>query len=147
VPRDRVAGARVDYALQRLDGKILVIRTLNLIGDPGEGEAKVRAIQQSIGRRPILAIGNSSGDREMLEYTRSNGHTSLCLTLRHDDAVREYAYDCTPDDWAPGLDDGETLTISMRDDFRRVFTAPERMPRASAQLVPKVETRAPAVGV
>jgi phosphoglycolate phosphatase-like HAD superfamily hydrolase len=119
VPGERVAGATVEYAFERLNGKIMVIRTRTLLGEAGEGEAKVRAIHHRIGRRPILAAGNSLGDREMLEYTRSGQHPSLCLLVKHDDDVREYAYD------APGLEESgiadSCLSISMRDDFRRIF--------------------------
>jgi phosphoserine phosphatase len=123
VPTERVAGATVDYSFERLDGKILVIRTRTLVGEPGEGEAKVRAIQHRIGRRPILAAGNSLGDVDMLEYTRSGQYTSLCLLVEHDDAVREYAYDSqidTRENW---------LTVSMRSDFRRLFAKPTNGPR------------------
>jgi phosphoserine phosphatase len=120
VPTERVAGATVDYTFERLDGKILVIRTRTLLGEPGEGEAKVRAIQHRIGRRPILAVGNSIGDEDMLDYTQSGQNASLCLVVEHDDAVREYAYDSH-------MDRGQRenwLTVSMRRDFRRLFAKP-----------------------
>jgi phosphoserine phosphatase len=120
VPTERVAGATVDYTCERLDGKILVIRTRTLLGEAGEGEAKVRAIQHRIGRRPIFAAGNSLGDRDMLEYTRSGHNPSLCLLVHHDDATREYAY-------AADLDANDRkawLKVSMRRDFRRIFAKP-----------------------
>lgn len=120
VPTERVAGATVDYSFERLDGKILVIRTRTLLGEPGEGEAKVRAIQHRIGRRPILAAGNSAGDLEMLEYTHSGQNRSLCLLLEHDDGEREYAYGAALDSEA----DAQWLSVSMRRDFRRVFAKP-----------------------
>jgi hypothetical protein len=125
VPTERVAGATVDYTFERLDGKILVIRTRTLLGEPGEGEAKVGAIQHRIGRRPILAAGNSVGDIDMLEYTRSGQNASLCLLVEHDDPVREYAYDSRIDSLAQ---DG-WLTVSMRRDFRRLFAKATNAPR------------------
>ena len=45
-----------------------------------------------IGRRPILAFGNSDGDLAMLRYTRPDG-ARLALLVHHDDAEREFAYD------------------------------------------------------
>jgi hypothetical protein len=130
VPGERVAGATVDYTFERLNGKILVIRTRTLLGEPGEGEAKVRAIQHRIGRRPILACGNSVGDWEMLDYTRSGNHSSLCLVVDHDDALREYAYE------EPALretsNNGNWVMLSMRRDFRRVFATPVNRRRDSA---------------
>jgi len=135
VPRDRVAGAAVDYTFERLDGKILVIRTRTLVGDAGEGEAKVSSIQQRIGRRPILAVGNSFGDADMLEYTRSGTQPSLCLFVNHDDPVREYAYSPLGDvDGQAFLDDAVERgwhVVSMRNDFRRIFIGAESSRRDS----------------
>jgi hypothetical protein len=51
-------------------------------------------IHKRIGRKPILAFGNSDGDFEMLQYTTmGSGTSTLGLLLHHDDAEREYAYD------------------------------------------------------
>lgn len=44
------------------------------------------------GRRPRAAFGNSTGDRQMLEYTQSGGGARLMQLVLHDDAQREYAY-------------------------------------------------------
>ena len=55
------------------------------------GAAKVRAIARLIGKQPIAAFGNSSGDIEMLRYTRQAPRALSCL-IHHTDAEREYAY-------------------------------------------------------
>ena len=49
-------------------------------------------IQTQLGRRPILAAGNSGGDREMLEWALAAGTPSLALLIDHDDATREFQY-------------------------------------------------------
>jgi len=46
-----------------------------------------------IGRRPILAFGNSDGDLPMLRYTKTGKNPRMALLLHHDDAEREVAYD------------------------------------------------------
>jgi len=56
-------------------------------------EGKPEAINLFIGKKPIIAFGNSDGDQEMLEWTQSSGPHSLMLLVHHDDAQREYAYD------------------------------------------------------
>jgi hypothetical protein len=56
-------------------------------------EAKPQNIGLHIGRRPILAFGNSDGDLAMLRYTKSGADPRLALLLHHDDAKREFAYD------------------------------------------------------
>ena len=45
-----------------------------------------------IGRRPHAAFGNSTGDRQMLEYTKAGSGEHLSMIVLHDDAQREYAY-------------------------------------------------------
>ena len=45
-----------------------------------------------IGRQPYAAFGNSSGDRQMLEYTKAGKGPRLAMLILHDDATREYAY-------------------------------------------------------
>ena len=45
-----------------------------------------------IGRRPILAGGNSNGDIPMLRYAGGKGRPALQLLVLHDDAEREFDY-------------------------------------------------------
>jgi hypothetical protein len=56
-------------------------------------EAKPLNIGLHIGRRPLLAFGNSDGDLAMMRYTKSGPGARLALLLHHDDAEREVAYD------------------------------------------------------
>jgi hypothetical protein len=53
---------------------------------------KPEGIHLMIGRRPYAAFGNSTGDREMLEYTGAGNGARLMMLLLHDDEKREYAY-------------------------------------------------------
>lgn len=85
-----------------------------------------------IGRRPIIAFGNSTGDRQMLEYTEAGGGAGLALLVMHDDATREYAYG--PAQGLPATkvgtftqalyDEGKKdgwMIISMKNDWKRIF--------------------------
>src|SRR5262249_18697006 len=45
-----------------------------------------------IGRRPVAAFGNSTGDQQMLEWTGAGTRSHLEMLVLHDDAAREYAY-------------------------------------------------------
>ena len=45
-----------------------------------------------IERRPDAAFGNSTGDRQMLEYTRAGDGARLTMLVLHHDAKREYAH-------------------------------------------------------
>jgi hypothetical protein len=94
---------------------------------------KPEAIHLMIGRRPQAAFGNSTGDREMLEWTGAGAGARLKMLLLHDDATREYAYgpaqglpDTKIGTFTPALYDeakknGWTV-ISMKNDWKRVFT-------------------------
>ncbi len=58
-----------------------------------DGPGKPVGINRIIGRRPILAFGNSDGDQQMLEYVAAGSGPRLALLLHHTDAEREWAYD------------------------------------------------------
>jgi phosphoserine phosphatase len=127
VQPDDVVGSAIEVAFTRRDGQVVLERTAKLAGSPNEGPPKVVNIHAHIGRRPIVAIGNSAGDREMLEFAHTGGLPSLCLVVNHDDAEREYAYAgaaLTNPDAEDIVVTAERLqwpVISMRDDWSRVF--------------------------
>jgi hypothetical protein len=93
--------------------------------------AKPEGIHMMIGRRPIIAFGNSAGDEPMLDYTTGGG-AGMGLLLLHDDEVREYAYG--PANGLPQSGIGSFpqalydraraqgwTVISMKHDWNRVF--------------------------
>ena len=127
VPPDDVVGSAVQVSFERRDGRVVLVRQAAMLGSPNEGPPKAVNIQAHIGRRPILAAGNSAGDREMLEYAHTGDRPSLCLVVDHDDAEREYAYagaSVTDPDAEPIVDTASRLgwtVVSMRRDWSRVF--------------------------
>jgi hypothetical protein len=66
----------------------------------------VSAIQAQLGRRPLLAAGNSGGDREMLEWAAGQDGPTLALLVDHDDGARETAYTSV----AQTFDESEPIT-------------------------------------
>ena len=91
IPPEQVIGSSVKTKYELRDGKPVLVRLpeLNFNDDKG---GKPVAINQHIGRRPVMAFGNSDGDREMLEYTQGGSGARFELLVLHDDASREYAY-------------------------------------------------------
>jgi phosphoserine phosphatase len=87
-----VVGTLIKYEYRVVDGVPSIVRTAELAGDANEGPAKVLHIQQHLGRRPVLAAGNSAGDREMIEWAVATDGPSLGLLVDHDDADREFDY-------------------------------------------------------
>ena len=97
-----------------------------------DGAGKVEGIHLVIGRRPVAAFGNSTGDRQMLEYTKAGGGARLSLLVLHDDAKREYAYGPAfglpdtkigrfPQELFAEADRSRWIVVSMKRDFGRVF--------------------------
>ncbi|MGE5215207.1 MAG: HAD family hydrolase [Nitrospirota bacterium] len=101
-----------------------------LLNDNGTG--KPEGIYLMIGRRPFAAFGNSTGDRQMLEYTKAGDRARLAMLVLHDDAEREYAYgpaQALPDTkigtftqalYDEAKKDGWTV-ISMKNDWKVIF--------------------------
>ncbi len=90
------------------------------------GPNKSIAIYRQIGKRPILACGNSDGDLEMLQYAAAGPDLSLELFIHHTDAEREYAYDResrigTLDHGLDYAGNKNWLIIDMKNDWERIF--------------------------
>lgn len=49
-------------------------------------------IWSRIGRRPLIAVGNSNGDIEMLQFAGGRDRPALRMLVVHDDAEREFDY-------------------------------------------------------
>ena len=126
-PQD-VVGSLVGYEFARsATGAPRLLRTLEVFGEVNEGPPKVTNIQRQLGRHPIFAAGNSPGDTEMLEYALAADGPSMAITVDHDDADREYAYEGvagTFETEGSYLDRMRALgvtVVSMRDDWASVF--------------------------
>jgi phosphoglycolate phosphatase-like HAD superfamily hydrolase len=132
IPPEQVVGTAsgTKYGYGK-DGKPFLLKDPRLLlNDNNAG--KVEGIHLMIGRRPYAAFGNSTGDRQMLEWTGAGAGARLKMLVLHDDATREYAYGP-----ATGLPDSKVGTftqalydeaekkewnvISMKSDWKRIF--------------------------
>lgn len=123
-----VVGSLIGYEFDRdADGRPIVRRTLEAMGAVNEGGAKVEHIHSQIGRAPLLGVGNTSGDGEMLEWAQNHPLGGIAVLIRHDDAVREFEYAGA----AATFDAVETIetvadrlgwvVVSMKDDWDPIF--------------------------
>jgi phosphoserine phosphatase len=92
VPPELVVGTLIGYEFERDGDRPQLRRTVALMGSANEGATKVTHIQSQLGRAPIVAGGNSGGDREMMEWATSGDYPGLAILIDHDDAEREYEY-------------------------------------------------------
>jgi len=92
IPPQQVVGSSGVVKYELKDGKPQLMKqpTVEFIDD---GPGKPVGINRFIGRRPIMAFGNSDGDYEMLRWTTAGDGPRFGLIVHHTDAEREYAYD------------------------------------------------------
>ena len=128
VPPEQVIGSSIRTKYELRDGKPVLVRLpeINFIDDKA---GKPVGINQHIGRRPILAFGNSDGDFEMLEWTTAGDGPRPGLILHHDDSGREFAYDRKSHvgRLERGFDEAGRrgwVLVSMKNDWRAIYPAP-----------------------
>jgi phosphoglycolate phosphatase-like HAD superfamily hydrolase len=132
IPPEQVVGTAggTKYGYDK-DGKPMLTKEPRLVLNDNDA-GKPEGIHLMIGRRPHAAFGNSTGDQQMLEYTRAGDGARLAMLVLHDDATREYAYGP-----AQGLTDTKVGTftqklydeaqqdgwvvISMKNDWKQIF--------------------------
>lgn len=91
IPPEQVVGSTIVTTYKQVNGKPVLMREPRVFFvDYGPGKAI--GINLFIGKRPIAAFGNSSGDAEMLQSTQVVDGVRLMILVYHDDAKREYAY-------------------------------------------------------
>lgn len=130
IPPEQVIGSSQVVTYQLQNGKPALVRQpkLDFIDD---GPGKPVGIYRGIGRRPILAFGNSDGDLQMLQYVVAGSGARLALLVHHDDAEREFAYDRQSKvgkldkAWDEAVAKGWTV-VSMKRDWKQVYPAAPR---------------------
>ena len=78
-------------------------------------------IWSRIGRRPIMAAGNSNGDLPMLRFARHAGRSPLRLLVLHDDPQREFDYTAGAEDALQRASDDAWTIASIQADWNTVF--------------------------
>jgi phosphoserine phosphatase len=136
IPPEQVIGTanETKFGYDKNGRPMLTKEPKNMLIDDGPG--KPVGINLMIGRRPFAAFGNSSGDQQMLEYTKAGAGARLAMIVLHDDSTREYAYGP-----AQGLPNSKIGTfpqslydeatkngwfvISMKNDWKKIFSFDE----------------------
>ncbi|BAN27376.1 putative nonspecific acid phosphatase NapD-like protein (plasmid) [Caballeronia insecticola] len=125
IPPEQVIGSSQVVKYEMRDGKPTLIREpkLDFVDD---GPGKPVGIYRNIGKKPVLAFGNSDGDLQMLQYTAGQTGPHLALLVHHDDAAREFAYDRQSKigkldrAWDEALAKG-WVVVSMKDDWNVIY--------------------------
>jgi phosphoserine phosphatase len=125
IPPEQVIGSSVVSEFQVKDGKPVLVRMpkIDFVNDKA---GKPVGIYEHIGRRPIMAFGNSDSDMQMIEYTMAGEGRRLGLYVHHTDADREYAYDRkshvgTLDKALDQADAKGWIIVDMKNDWKTIL--------------------------
>ena len=136
IPPEQVIGSSFVTRYEVRNGRPELVRLpeIDFINDKA---GKVIGIYQHIGRRPILAFGNSDGDFQMLQWTTAGSGARFAGIVHHTDCKREYCYDrkSSIGHLEKALDAAEAqdwLVVDMRRDWNRIFPSDEEAMRGGA---------------
>ena len=125
IPPEQVIGSTGKLKFELREGKPVLVKLpeIDFIDDK---DGKPVGIQKHIGRRPILAFGNSDGDLQMLQWTATGGGARFMGLVHHTDAEREWAYDrkSSVGRLDQALDEANAkgwTVVNMKNEWNRVF--------------------------
>jgi phosphoserine phosphatase len=125
IPRPQVVGSAAGTTLSYdAGGRAILTKDPKLLW-VNDKSGKPVEIHQAIGRRPVMAFGNSDGDQQMLEYTQGGEGARFMMLVHHDDAAREYATDAAMSVFSEALMAQAKRSgwhvVSMKKDWNRIF--------------------------
>ena len=131
IPPQEVIGSAIKTKFDQEFGGNLIRQPF--LGQYNDKFGKPVGIERHIGKRPIIAVGNSGGDYQMFQYTEVGVDKSLIVLINHDDCDREYVYNNIPGDKDGeepkniSLDEAQNRdnwkVVSMKEDFNTIFSS------------------------
>ncbi len=128
IPPEQVIGSSAKTKFEIRDSKPVLVK-LPEVGSIDDGPGKPVNINLHIGRRPVMAFGNSDGDLQMLQWTTAGEGPRFALIVHHTDAEREWAYDRESHvgKLDKALDEAMSkgwTVVDMKKDWNTIFPAP-----------------------
>jgi phosphoglycolate phosphatase-like HAD superfamily hydrolase len=125
IPPEQIIGSSIKTQFEMRDGTPVLVRlpAIDFIDDKA---GKPVGIHKIIGRRPLMAFGNSDGDVQMLQWTTAGTGPRFGLLVHHTDAAREWAYDrhSSIGRLDTGLDEAQArgwTVVDMKGDWRTLY--------------------------
>ena len=125
IPPEQVVGSSgvTKYDLRSTGPVLLKEAKVEFIDD---GPGKPVGINRFIGRRPVLAFGNSDGDQQMLQWIAGGSSRRFVGIVHHTDAKREWAYDrqSSIGKLDKALDEAKAkgwTVVDMQKDWKRIY--------------------------
>ena len=125
VPPEQVIGSQGKLKYEMRGGRPVLVK-LPEVQFVDDKEGKPIGIQTFIGRRPVMAFGNSDGDLQMLQWTTAGSSPRFGLIVHHTDAEREWAYDRESHigKLDQAIDEAQAkgwTVVDMKNDWKQVF--------------------------
>lgn len=121
IPKENIIGSTINKKFIIEDNQVKFMRLPEITKPVNNYQAKPINIEREIGKKPILAVGNSDGDIAMMEYTTIDHNPSLAILIHHDDSDREYSY-------IKGTEKALNLAkkygwkiVSMKKEFKQIY--------------------------
>lgn len=132
IPFDRVIATDVPYVASGAGDKLADEYNMGqdetiLLGAPLDEvecgkSGKPAAIAREIGKRPVLAFGNSAGDYSMLNYAMGNpDHRGMGFFVVCDDTEREYGSEEKAAAYYSVVEEEGWTAFSMADDWKTIY--------------------------
>ena len=120
IPPERVVGSSValEFHAKNDGGEVVTLPHIDILDD---GAVKPTRIWSRIGKRPILAAGNSNGDIPMLQFANKPPRRALRLLVLHDDARREFDYVAGAEKSLELAKQYGWTIVSMKNEWKEVF--------------------------
>lgn len=124
--RTHLIGTRQAMKPEYINGKeTRFILEPSIFTPSNNGNGKAIDIYTQVGKTPVFAFGNTTGDWGMFRLTSTNTLPHISFMLNHDDAQREYAYKPWHGRGMPGWQDTMAVhhwnIVSMKKNFKVVF--------------------------
>jgi phosphoserine phosphatase len=125
IPPEQIIGSSGKYEFVDNTTNSFIFRKPELNSYNNDYQKPVN-IQLHIGKVPVIAVGNSDGDLQMLKYVDDNNNNdehgkALMVLIHHDDAVREYSYDKGAENVLREAQNRNWTVVDMKDDFREIY--------------------------
>lgn len=125
IPPEQIIGSSIVTTFE-MRGRTAMLWRQSKLEFNDDGPGKPVAIQRYIGRRPLLAFGNSDGDLQMLQWTATGEGRRFAGLVHHTDAQREWAYDRHSDVGRldKALDEAQRngwTVVDMKSEWNRIY--------------------------
>jgi hypothetical protein len=120
IPPEHVIGSSnaLQYTENSEGGQVAYLAEPDVFDD---GPTKPVRIWSRVGRRPLVAAGNSNGDIQMLAWTGGASRPALRLLILHDDPEREFDYVSGSESALERAKTDGWTVVSVKEDWTTVF--------------------------